>query len=159
MKTGFAKVCINPPYGAPIVGYYEKRNVKGILDSLYTRAVAFDDGFGGGFPTWLAPDQVVVLPVNNEYHLEYANEVVNTLRDLGIRAKLDDSNEKLGYRLRNAQIKKIPYSLVIGDKEVANRGVTYRLYSQQEQKPLSLDEFISLIQEDIKSKKLPKDRK
>ena len=99
------------------------------------------------------------MPVNNEYHLEYANEVVNTLRDLGIRAKLDDSNEKLGYRLRNAQIKKIPYSLVIGDKEVANRGVTYRLYSQQEQKPLSLDEFISLIQEDIKSKKLPKDRK
>ena len=132
---------------------------RALLGSIERFIGIITEHFGGGFPTWLAPDQVVVLPVNNEYHLDYAKHVVEKLKDLGIRAKLDDSNEKLGYRLRNAQIKKIPYSLVIGDKEVANNGVTYRLYSQQEQKPLSLEEFVKLIQEDIKSKKLPKDRK
>ena len=131
---------------------------RALLGSIERFIGIITEHFGGGFPTWLSPDQVVVLPVNNAYHLEYATKVVETLKDLGIRAKLDDSNEKLGYRLRNAQIKKIPYSLVIGDKEVTNNAVTYRLYSQQEQKPLSLEDFISLIKEDIKSKKLPKDR-
>ena len=88
--------------------------------------------FTGAFPTWLSPVQVNILPVA-EVHNEYARSVKKELEDLGIRCELDDSSEKLGYRLRLSQIKKTPYTLVIGDKEVENKSVTYRIFSHQEQ--------------------------
>ncbi len=101
--------------------------------------------FAGAFPLWLAPVQVCVLPVNNEFHLEYAREVQSKLEEKGFRVTLDDSNEKLGYRMRNAQMKKIPYTIVIGDNEKRDNSVTYRTYHDKEQVTVSLSEFISLL--------------
>ncbi len=101
--------------------------------------------YAGAFPLWLAPIQINVLPVNNAYHLETSTKIVKLLDDLNFRAKLDDSNEKLGYRLRNSQLQKIPYTLVIGDNEVANNTVTYRPYGEKEQITVTVDEFIKMI--------------
>ena len=111
--------------------------------------------FAGAFPTWLSPVQVNILPVA-EVHNEYARSVKKELEGLGIRCELDDSSEKLGYRLRLSQIKKTPYTLVIGDKEVENKSVTYRIFSHQEQINVSKEEFINLILDEIKNKLLRK---
>ena len=111
--------------------------------------------FAGAFPTWLAPVQVNILPVA-DVHKDYANEVKNHLEALGLRCELDNSGEKLGYRLRLSQINKIPYTLVIGDKEVENKSVTYRIFSHQEQINVSLDEFKDLITTEVKEKALRK---
>ena len=108
--------------------------------------------FAGAFPTWMAPVQVILLPVNNEFHLSYTDEIYNKMKDLGIRVEKDDANEKLGYRLRSTQLRKIPYTLVIGDNERDNKTVTYRKYGQKEQVTVSLEEFIKLLQEEIKNK-------
>lgn len=111
------------------------------------------ENYGGAFPSWLAPVQIKVLPVNNEYHLDYAKEITNLFKNNDFRVELDDSNEKLGYRMRNAQVEKVPYSIVIGDNEVKNRTVTYRKFSSKEQITISLDEFISMMKEEIANKK------
>lgn len=111
------------------------------------------ENYGGAFPTWLAPTQVALLPVNAEVHGDYAKKVEKELKDLGVRVLLDDSNEKLGYRLRNAQVNKIPFSLVIGDKEKELGQVTYRVYGQKDQITVSLDEFKALILSSIKEKR------
>ena len=84
--------------------------------------------YGGAFPTWLAPVQVKIIPVNNEFHLEYAKLVFKKLEDLGIRCEIDNRDEKLGYKMREAQMKKIPYQLVLGDKEVESLSVNARKY-------------------------------
>ena len=110
------------------------------------------ENYGGAFPTWLAPVQVKLLPVNLSKHLEYANEVKAALRELDVRVEVDDSNEKLGYKIRNAQVEKVPYSIVIGDKEVESRSLTYRVYGQKDQITVSLEEFEKLIQEHIANK-------
>ena len=110
------------------------------------------ENYGGAFPTWLAPVQVKLLPVNLGSHLDYANEVAKELGDLDVRVTVDDSNEKLGYKIRNAQVEKVPYSIVIGDKEKESRSVTYRVYGQKDQITVSLDEFKKLIKEHIDSK-------
>ena len=110
------------------------------------------ENYGGAFPTWLAPVQVKLLPVNLSKHLEYANEVKAALRELEVRVEVDDSNEKLGYKIRNAQVEKVPYSIVIGDKEVESRSLTYRVYGQKDQITVSLEEFEKLIQERIANK-------
>ena len=103
----------------------------------------------GAFPTWLAPVQVNIIPVNNEYHLEYANEVYDKLKSMGIRVNLDDREEKLGYKMRESQTNKIPYTLVIGDKEKSSESVNYRKYGSQEQVSISLDDFINMIKEEV----------
>ncbi len=108
--------------------------------------------FAGAFPLWLAPTQVKVIPVKNEYHLEYSKEVFKLLEDNGIRVELDDREEKLGYRIREAQMKKIPYQLVLGDKERDEKTVTYRQYGEQKQTTLPLEEFISMILKQIEDK-------
>ena len=109
--------------------------------------------FAGAFPFWLAPTQVRVLPVNNLYHLDYAKEVTSELSNLGFRVLLDDSNEKLGYRLRNAQINKVPSTLVVGDKEVENKTVTYRLHESTEQITVKKDTFYELLLEELVEKR------
>lgn len=107
----------------------------------------------GNLPLWLAPVQVSVLPVNNEYHLEYANEVVDKLKELGIRVKMNASDEKLSYRMREEQIKKIPIMLVLGNNERDEKTVTLRLHGE-EQKSMSLDEFLTYVKEKNDSKAL-----
>ena len=108
--------------------------------------------FGGAFPTWLAPTQIALLPVNNEFHLEYAKQLQAKFLDNGFRVLLDDGNDKLGYRMRNAQVKKIPYTIVIGDQERDNHTVTYRKFGQKEQITVSVEEFIAKVQEEIKAR-------
>jgi len=109
--------------------------------------------FAGAFPLWLAPTQVKVIPVKNEYHLEYSKEVYQLLEKNGIRVELDDREEKLGYRIREAQMKKIPYQLVLGDKERDERTVTYRQYGEQKQTTVPLETFIEMCLKQISEKK------
>ncbi len=111
------------------------------------------ENYGGAFPTWLSPVQVKVLPVNPAIQAEYANKVVDTLKKNGVRVELDSSNEKLGYRLRNAQVEKVPFTLVLGDKEAETNSVTYRVYGEKDQINVSLEKFVELILDSIKNKK------
>ena len=108
--------------------------------------------FGGAFPTWLAPVQVAVLPVNDEAHGAYADKVLKELEGINVRSELLPAVEKLGYRLRQAQVRKIPYTLVLGEKEAAENSVTYRVYGDPKQITVSLEEFKRLIREHIDSK-------
>ena len=110
--------------------------------------------YAGAFPVWLAPVQVNIIPVSGEHHGEYAKEVLGVLTDNDIRVELDDRNEKLGYRMRESQTRKIPYTLIIGDKEKENKTVSYRLYGSEETITVSLEEFEELIKNDIKTKKM-----
>ena len=112
--------------------------------------------FGGAFPTWLAPVQVKLLPVNNAYHLEYTEKIKNALRELDIRVEVDSREEKLGYRMREAQTKKIPYQLVIGDNEVSNNSLNVRRFGSNESKSMTVEEFINQITEEIKTLKINK---
>src|SRR5574344_40652 len=107
----------------------------------------------GNLPLWLAPVQVVVLPVKNEYHLEYSNEVVKKLEEAGIRVRLNDEDEKLSYRMREEQIKKIPIMLVLGNAERDEHKVTLRLHGD-EQRTMDLDEFINFVKDKNDSKAL-----
>ena len=104
----------------------------------------------GILPTWLSPVQVNIIPVNNEYHLEYAKEIQEKLKDY--RVNLDDRNEKLGYKMRESVVKKIPYALILGQKEVDTKTVSYRKYGSEETTNLTIDEFIKLINKDIETK-------
>jgi threonyl-tRNA synthetase len=110
------------------------------------------ENYGGAFPTWLAPVQANVLPVNAEVHGDYAKEVQSLLVKNDVRCNLDDSNEKLGYRLRNSQVQKIPFTLVVGDKEKENRTVTYRVFGDEKQVTVSLEDFVKLIRKSIDTK-------
>ena len=125
---------------------------RAILGSL-DRFIAFLlEETKGALPVWLAPVQVKVLPVNNEYQGEYAKEVYNFLKENGIRVELDDRNEKLGYRLRETQTSKIPYTLVLGDNEKDAKTISYRLYSSKDTTTVSWDEFIKLLKKEIDEK-------
>ena len=106
----------------------------------------------GYLPAWLAPRQVEVIPVNEKYHLEYANLVYQKLCEAGFRAELDSRNEKLGYKLREHVIKKIPYMLILGQNEVDNNTVSYRKVGTEETVTVSIEEFIKLLQSDVDNK-------
>ncbi len=108
--------------------------------------------YAGVFPTWLAPVQVNIIPVNQEYHLTYAEEVKSLLESHGIRVTLDSRDEKLGYRMRESQTKKIPYSLVIGDKERDHHEINFRRHGSSDTTTLKLEDFVSMIEEEIKNK-------
>ncbi len=110
------------------------------------------ENYGGAFPLWLAPTQIVILPVNENIHLEYALEIQELLKQHHLRVKVDASNEKLGYRLRNAQVNKYPLSIVLGDKEKENGTVTYREYGSNKQVTVSKEEFIEMILDRIAKK-------
>ena len=106
----------------------------------------------GAFPLWLAPLQVNIIPVSNEHHLEYCEEIKSKLMNLGFRVMVDARNEKLGYKMRESQMKKVPMTLVLGDKEKENKSVNYRVYSSNETKEVSIDAFIEIIK-DLKENK------
>ncbi len=106
----------------------------------------------GVLPVWLAPTQVNIIPVNNEYHLEYAEEVKVFLEECNIRVELDAREEKLGYRMRESQTRKIPYNLILGDKEKEEGFVSYRLHGSNETTTLSKDEFRNMLLEKISKK-------
>lgn len=108
--------------------------------------------YAGAFPLWLAPKQVVVLPVNNEYHRHYAHQIVQALKKHGIRAHIDDRDEKLGYRIREANLKKITYQVVVGDEEIQNKTLKVRHYGKQEQTSMTFKEFLKKLQVEIQNK-------
>lgn len=108
--------------------------------------------YKGAFPVWLAPTQVNVIPVNLEYHEEYAKEIYELLQNHDLRVKLDDRNEKLGYRMRESVMNKIPFALVLGDKERDQGLISYRRYGSNETVTVSQEEFLTLIEEEIKNK-------
>lgn len=109
--------------------------------------------FAGVFPLWLAPVQVKVLPVNNEYHLDYAKEVTELLKDKGFKVELDAREEKLGYRIREGQIEKVPYLLVLGNNERDEKTVTYRKHGEQKQITVPFDDFVAMLNQQIVDKK------
>ena len=108
--------------------------------------------YAGAFPLWLSPVQVNVIPVNNEYHLEYSKQLMEEIRNNDIRVKLDDREEKLSYKMRESQTKKVPLTLIIGDNERDNNLVSYRLHGSKETITCSKEEFISKVKESIKNK-------
>lgn len=109
--------------------------------------------FAGIFPLWLAPVQVKVLPVNNEYHLEYAKEVTELLQKEGFKVEMDAREEKLGYRIREGQMEKVPYLLVLGNNERDEKTVTYRKHGEQKQTTVTFTQFIEMLKQQIESKK------
>ena len=146
MKFGLTYVDSNGEKKTPVVLH---RAVFGSLD----RTIAYYlEETKGNLPVWLAPVQAVVIPVNAEFQGEYAKEIYNKLRDKNIRVELDDRNEKLGYRLREAQTSKIPYTLILGDNEKESNTVSYRLFGSKETTTVSLEEFIKLIEDEQKDK-------
>ena len=105
--------------------------------------------YAGVFPTWLSPVQVNIIPVNNEHHLEYSKKIYNLLLENNFRVNLDDREEKVGYRMRESVVKKYPYTLILGQKEVDNNTISYRKHGSEETISVSIDEFISLIKKEI----------
>lgn len=108
--------------------------------------------FAGNFPLWFAPVQISVLPVHFEHHGEYARKLNQQLKDLGFRSEVDDRNEKLGYRLREAQMKKIPLQIVIGDGEIEKGEVNLRKYGHKDSENLALEDFITYITRKVENK-------
>ena len=109
--------------------------------------------YAGAFPLWLAPTQVSVVPISNEKHIDFAEKVYKKLRDLGIRAYLDDRSESMNYRIReNLQDKKVPYVAVIGDKEIEANSVAVRQRGVGQIGTMTVDEFVEKLLEEIKTK-------
>lgn len=126
---------------------------RGVVSTM-ERFVAFlIEEYKGAFPTWLAPVQVKVIPVSPEAHLDYAYDVQRTLKERGFRVEVDERDEKIGYKIREAQMQKIPYMLVVGDKEAAERAVNVRRYGEKESRTMGLDEFAVLLAEDVREKR------
>ncbi len=107
----------------------------------------------GVLPLWLSPVQLNIIPVNNEYHLDYCMELKKLFEDNDIRVSLDSRDEKLSYKMRESQTKKIPYTLIIGDKEKESNSVSYRLHGSNDTSSLDKNEFVKLILDNIKNKK------
>ena len=107
----------------------------------------------GAFPLWLCPTEVNIIPVNNDYHLEYAKEVYKDLDDMNIRVNLDDRNEKLSYKMRESQTKKNPITLILGDKEVESNTISYRKFGSTETYTLPKSDFYKLVKETISARK------
>ena len=107
----------------------------------------------GALPLWLSPLQINIIPVNNEYHLEYATNLLNKLKEKELRVELDSRDEKMGYKIRESQMKKIPYTLVLGNNERDNNTVTYRKYGEEATTTVSIEDFISMLEKQIKEYK------
>ncbi|MBF7029547.1 threonine--tRNA ligase [Staphylococcus kloosii] len=126
---------------------------RGVVSTM-ERFVAFlTEETKGAFPTWLAPMQVEIIPVNVDLHYDYARNLQDELKSQGVRVEIDDRNEKMGYKIREAQMQKIPYQLVVGDKEMENNEVNVRKYGSQDQETVEKDDFIWNLVDEIRLKK------
>ncbi|HHS2927687.1 TPA: threonine--tRNA ligase [Staphylococcus argenteus] len=126
---------------------------RGVVSTM-ERFVAFlTEETKGAFLTWLAPKQVQIIPVNVDLHYDYARQLQDELKSQGVRVNIDDRNEKMGYKIREAQMQKIPYQIVVGDKEVENNQVNVRRYGSQDQETMEKDEFIWNLVDEIRLKK------
>ncbi len=109
--------------------------------------------FGGAFPTWLAPTQVKILPVSLNVHSEYCKTLTKTLSDNNIRVNIDTREEKLNYKIRESQVMKVPYTLIIGDNEVNDQTVTYRPYGTTDNITVTKQQFVEMVREEIAQRK------
>ena len=126
---------------------------RGVVSTM-ERFVAFlTEETKGAFPTWLAPMQVEIIPVNIDLHYDYARLLQDELKSQGVRVEIDDRNEKMGYKIREAQMKKIPYQIVVGDQEVEHQEVNVRKYGSEKQESVEKDEFIWNVIDEIRLKK------
>lgn len=124
---------------------------RGIVSTMERFTAYLTEMYKGAFPTWLAPKQVEIIPVKNELHLDYARQLISKLGAHQIRVSIDDRNEKMGYKIRQAQVMKTPYTLVVGDQEVADGTVTVRKYGSEKTETMTQDEFRNLILHDIET--------
>ena len=124
---------------------------RGIVGTMERFIAYLTEIYKGAFPTWLAPIQAEIIPVNNDAHGEYAEKVRQELAKRGFRAEVDNRNEKMGYKIRESQTQKVPYTLVLGDEEMKNGSVNVRRYGTDEEISKSLDDFIKEIDADVKS--------
>lgn len=124
---------------------------RGIVGTMERFIAYLTEIYKGAFPTWLAPVQVEIIPVNLDAHGEYAEKVRQELAKRGFRAEVDTRNEKMGYKIRESQTQKVPYTLVLGDDEMKANGVNVRPYGTDEENSMSLDDFIKEIDADVKS--------
>ncbi|MBD5797865.1 threonine--tRNA ligase [Bacillus pseudomycoides] len=142
------------------LNYIDERNEKrrpvvihrAVLGSFDRFLGILIEHFGGAFPTWLAPVQIKVIPVSNQVHEQYTKEIEEKLKSVGLRAERDARSEKLGYKIREAQLQKIPYILVIGDKEMENGSVNVRKYGEEKSEVVSLSAFMESIQKEVYNK-------
>ncbi|HHB2482370.1 TPA: threonine--tRNA ligase [Bacillus cereus] len=143
------------------LNYIDEKNEKkrpvvihrAVLGSLDRFLAILIEHFGGAFPAWVAPVQVKVIPVSNAVHVQYADEVADKLAQAGVRVERDMRDEKLGYKIREAQMQKVPYILVIGDKEMENGAVNVRKYGEEKSDVIELDMFVESIKVEIKNRK------
>ncbi|EOP41080.1 threonine--tRNA ligase [Bacillus mycoides] len=126
---------------------------RAVLGSLDRFLAILIEHFGGAFPAWVAPVQVKVIPVSNAVHEQYANRIADKLAQAGIRVERDIRDEKLGYKIREAQMQKVPYVLVIGDKEMESEAVNVRKYGEEKSEVVELDAFVESMKEEIKNRK------
>ncbi|WP_404826646.1 threonine--tRNA ligase [Peribacillus frigoritolerans] len=126
------------------------RAIFGSIDRFFGILI---EHFAGAFPVWLAPVQVQIIPVS-QVHLDYCLQVQKALKNQGIRVKIDDRNEKLGYKVREAQMGKIPYMLVLGDKEEKENEVNVRKYGEQEFENVTIESFIKKMVQQIKERSI-----
>jgi len=122
---------------------------RGVVSTM-ERFVAFlIEEYKGAFPTWLAPVQVQVIPVSPDAHFDYAKQVVDQLKASGFRVELDKRDEKIGYKIREAQMQKIPYMLVVGDNEIENNSVNVRKYGEQKSETIPFEDFKAKLNEEV----------
>ncbi|PAD21699.1 threonine--tRNA ligase [Terribacillus saccharophilus] len=129
---------------------------RGVVSTM-ERFVAFlIEEYKGAFPTWLAPVQAKIIPVSPEAHMDYARQVEDTLRMEGIRVQVDEREEKIGYKIREAQVQKIPFQIVVGDQEVSDQAVNIRRYGEKQSETKDLKAFVAEIKEEVAKRVLRK---
>ena len=143
-------------FGLTYVGQDGKEHMpvmihRGVVGTMERFMAYLTEIYKGAFPTWLAPEQVHIIPVNEEAHGEYADELAKKMKAANIRVNVDHRNEKMGYKIREAQTQKVPYTLVVGDDEKNNNGVSVRKYGEKEQNEMSQDAFMNELLDDIAS--------
>ena len=124
---------------------------RGIVGTMERFVAYLTEIYKGAYPTWLAPEQVHIIPVSEEKHGDYAQKLADKMKAAQIRVVVDDRNEKMGYKIREAQTQKVPYTLVVGDDEVKNNAISVRKYGEDAQNSMSQDDFMNEILADIAS--------
>ena len=122
---------------------------RGVVGTMERFVAYLTEIYKGAFPTWLSPEQVVIIPVSDEKHGAYADELAKKFKAAQIRANVDHRNEKMGYKIREAQTQKVPYTLVVGEDEMANDSVSVRKYGEKDQNGMTVDAFMDEILHDI----------
>ena len=122
---------------------------RGVVGTMERFVAYLTEIYKGAFPTWLSPEQVVIIPVSDEKHGAYADELAKKFKAAQIRAKVDHRNEKMGYKIREAQTQKVPYTLVVGEDEMVNDSVSVRKYGEKDQNGMTVDAFMDEILHDI----------